>query len=91
MLDSILTGDTDERRAEIERLTDELVCFTKPRSFAGKDSTEISYDRQFDDMCIAIGQQLNCNPKKYTVSEYYGAYQYIKNQTNKQKRHYKAR
>ena len=86
MLDAVIEGETAERTAEIERLTDELVCFTKPRTFIGKDSTEIAYDRQFDEMCIMIGQQLNTDAKKYTVSEYYSAYQYIKKQQNKQKR-----
>ena len=91
MLDAVENGETEERKAEIERLTDELVCFTKPRSFTGKDSAEIAYDRQFDDMCIFIGHQLNCDAKKYTVAEYYGAYQYIKKQQNKQKRQNNAR
>jgi hypothetical protein len=85
MLNAVIEGETAERTAEIERLTDEMVCFTKPRTFIGKDSTEIAYDRQFDEMCIMIGQQLNTDAKKYTVSEYYSAYQYIKKQ-NKQKR-----
>lgn len=91
MLNAVIEGETAERTAEIERLTDELVCFTKPRTFIGKDSTEIAYDRQFDEMCIMIGQQLNTDAKKYTVSEYYSAYQYIKKQQNKQKWQNKAR
>ena len=91
MLDAVKEGETDERKAEIERLTDALVCFTKPRTFAGKDSAEIAYDKQFDDMCIILSQQLNTDAKKYTVMEYYGAYQYIKKQQNKQKRQNKAR
>lgn len=91
MLDAVENGETEESTKEIERLTDALVCFTKPRTFAGKDSAEITYDRQFDDMCIMISQQLNTDAKKYTVSEYYSAYQYIKKQQNKQKRQNRAR
>lgn len=91
MLDAVQNGETDERKAEIERLTDKLVCFTKPKSFTGKDSAEIAYDKAFDEMCIMIGKELNCDAKKYTVTEYYGAYQYIKKQANKQKRQNKAR
>jgi len=91
MLDAVINGETEERTKEIERLTDALVCFTKPRTFTGKDSAEIAYDRQFDEMCIVIGQQLNTDAKKYTVSEYYSAYQYIKRQQNRQKQQNKAR
>ena len=42
-------------------------------------------------MCIILSQQLNTDAKKYTVMEYYGAYQYIKKQQNKQKQQNKAR
>ena len=91
MLDEVLNGETDERKATIEQLTDELVCFTKPRVFTGKDSVEIAYDKQFEDMCLVMAQQLHTDPKKYNVMEYYNAYHYIKEMQRKQKRQNKAR
>jgi gliding motility-associated-like protein len=33
MLDAVIHGDTDERKAVIENLTDRLVCFYKPKTF----------------------------------------------------------
>lgn len=91
MLDAVLNGETDEHKATIEKLTDELVCFTKPKVFTGKDSVEIAYDKQFEDMCLMLGQQLNADVKKYTVMEFYNAYGYVKKQQKRQKRHKIAR
>ena len=86
MLDAVLNGDTEEQREVIGRLTDELVMFSKPRSFTGKDSAEVTYDKQYEDMCLTMSQQLHQDPKKYTVMEYYNAYGYIKKQLKRQKR-----
>ena len=86
MLDAVLNGDTEEQREVIGRLTDELVMFSKPRSFTGKDSAEVAYDKQYEDMCLTMSQQLHQDPKKYTVMEYYNAYGYIKKQLKRQKR-----
>lgn len=91
MLDCILIADTDERKAEIERLTDELVMFTKPKNFVGRDSVEISYDKQFENMCLVMAQNLNKDPKKFNVMEFYNAYHYIKDQQKRQKRQNKTR
>lgn len=91
MLDAVMNGETEERKALIEKLTDELVCFTKPKVFTGKDSVEITYDKQFEDMCLVMAQQLHTDPKKFSVMEYYNAYHYIKEMQRKQKRQNKAR
>ena len=91
MLDAVMNGETEERKALIDKLTDELVCFTKPKVFTGKDSVEITYDKQFEDMCLVMAQQLHTDPKKYSVMEYYNAYHYIKEMQRKQKRQNKAR
>lgn len=90
MLDCILIADTDERKAEIERLTDELVMFTKPKNFVGAESMEIAYDKHFEDMCLVMAQNLNKDPKKFNVMEFYNAYHYIKDQQKRQKRQNKA-
>jgi hypothetical protein len=85
MLEVVLSGDTAERKAEIERLTDELVLFTKPRKFTGSESVEIQHDKQYEDMCLVLSQELHQNPKIFTVMEFYNAYHYIKKQRKRQK------
>lgn len=79
LLDTIIEGDRDDRRAEIERITTELLLYNKPQSFSGSDSMEIQYDKQFENMCLTISQHLHvANPKQYTVLEYYNAFERIK-------------
>lgn len=78
VLDSIINGETDEKKTEIERITTELLIYNKPQIFSGTDNVEIAFDKQFEKMCLLLSQHLNVNPKKYTVMEYYNAYEYIK-------------
>lgn len=75
VLQSIIDGV--ERREDIERLTDELVTWSRPQEFEGSGNAEVRYDRQFEKICIAMSQNLNVNPKNYTVQEYFSAYEYI--------------
>ena len=91
MLSCIIDGDTKEREERVEQLTDNLLTFSKPKQFTGKDSIEIGYDKQFENMCLIISQNLHTDAKKMTVLEYYNAYQYIEKQTKEQKRQNKAR
>lgn len=91
ILACILDGDTQENADKVERLTDRMITYHKPKTFTGKDSVEIEYDKQFEDMCLLISKNLNTDAKKMTVLEYYNAYQYIAKQTKAQKRQNKSR
>lgn len=83
--------DTDERKENIQRLTDEMVMFSKPRKFTGTDNVEIAYERQYEDMCLMMSQQLHQNPKMFTVMEFYNAYRYIQKSLKAQRTQNKAR
>ena len=78
MLDAIIAGDTDDKRKEIDEITTMLITYTKPQKFDGAESMEIQYDKQFENMCLVLSQQLHVQPKQYTVLEYYNAFEYIK-------------
>ena len=79
MLDAIINGDTEDKRAEIERITTALLLYSRPVVFSGSDNMEIQYDKQFENMCLTISQYLHVpEPKKYTVLEYYNAFERIK-------------
>lgn len=91
VLDSIINGDTDDKRAEIERITTELLTYNKPQIFSGSDNLEISFDKQFEKMCLMLSQHLNVNPKNYTVLEYYNAYEYIKDIMKEKAKHAKRK
>ena len=85
MLDDIIDGK-DVRRDEIEDLTAKLITYTKPQSFEGTDSLEIAYDKQFENMCLILSQNLNVRPKEFTTLEYYNAFEYIKDMNKKQQK-----
>lgn len=83
ILDSIIGNNSDENKTEIDRLTTWLLTYTKPQVFKGSESLEIIYDKQFESMCLMLSQHLHVNPKKFTVLEYYNAFEYIKEQAKK--------
>lgn len=91
MLSCIIDGDTEEREERVEKLTDRMFTFNKPKTFTGKGSLEIEYDKQFEDMCLLISQNLHADAKKMTVLEYYNAYHYIEKQAKAQKQQNKGR
>lgn len=86
VLDTIINGESDERKAVIERLSLALLRYSKPQSFSGKDNAEIAYDKQFEKMCLTLSRELNCNAKNFTVMEYYTAFEYLKEKTKKAKK-----
>ena len=80
MLDAIINGDTTDKRDEIEKITTALITYTKPMEFSDGKSIEVQYDKQFEDMCLILSQNLHVNPKKFTVLEYYNAFEFLKKQ-----------
>lgn len=80
MLDSIIAGDTEDKRTEIDKITTALITYTKPMEFQGKKSIEIAYDKQFESMCLLLSQQLHVKPKGFTVLEFYNSFDYLKQQ-----------
>ena len=71
---------TPGEERELDELTTELILFAEPQSFSGPDSFEIQQDKQFENACLAISQNTNTDPKKFTVLEYYNALFFIKEQ-----------
>ena len=47
MLDAIINGDTEDKRAEIDKITTMLLLYNRPVVFSGSDNMEIQYDKQF--------------------------------------------
>lgn len=78
ILDIIIGGETAEGLRLVQRLTEELLTYSKPQQFSGSDNAEIAYDKQFERMCLVLAQHLNVDAKKYTVLEFYNAFEYLK-------------
>lgn len=80
----VIAGEATTKEAkEIDDITAELITYFNPQEFAGSDGVEVRYDKQFESMCLVLSQNLHVDPKKYTVLEYYNAFEYIKEQARK--------
>lgn len=91
ILQDIVEGEANlKTKQEIERLTNELITYIKPKCYEGKDSVEIKYDKQFENMCLVLSKHLHVDPKKYTVLEFFNAYEYMEDEVKRQKTAVKA-
>ena len=78
ILNNIIAGEKEPDATDfVERLTTELIIYTNPKKFTGSDGLEIQFDRQFENLCLALSEQLNVEPKKYTVLEFYNAFDFL--------------
>ena len=78
VLQNIIKGVAEpDKGAEIERLTTELITYSQPKIFAGPESVEIQFDRQFENLCLLLSEQLHIQPKAYTVLEFYNAFDFL--------------
>ena len=68
VLRTIIDGRATEADAkEIDDITAELITYFNPQTFTGSESVEIRHDRQFENMCLILSQNLHVDPKKFTV------------------------
>lgn len=67
----------------VEKLTTLLITYSNPKLFTGSESAEIQFDRQFENLCLVLSEQLHVKPKDYTVLEFYNAFDFVK-ERNKQ-------
>lgn len=81
---AVLSGivEQTDKSAEIDSITLELLTYIKPFDFTN-DNVELAADRQFEKICLVLTENLHCEPKKYTVLEFYSAFDYLKEKTKK--------
>lgn len=79
VLANIIAGvKNPDATPEIEKLTTALITYSNPKSFAGSDGVEIQFDRQFENLCLVLSEQLHVKPKEYSVLEFYNAFDFVK-------------
>ena len=79
ILNGIVAGVDDPAGAEIvDKLTTALITYSYPKMFTGSDGVEIQFDRQFENLCLVLSEQLHVEPKKYSVLEFYNAFDFVK-------------
>lgn len=74
---------------EIADIDLSLLKSYKPGIFTGKKSFELNYDKQFESLCMLIGQKANLNAKQMTVLQFYTTVNNIKSQLDAEAKAYK--
>lgn len=77
-----IIDDTD-RKSIIDGIREQLLLFTKPKRFSGKDGLEVVHDKEFATMCLLITKETGTEAKRMNVLEYYNAYDYIRQKARK--------
>lgn len=79
----MVEGETEELKAERERLREKLVLYHKPKTYTGHDGLEVKHDKEYEAMCISITKETGKDAKLMTVQEFYAAYEYIQEKLRK--------
>ncbi len=86
LLDTISEGEsTEAQEKEMDELHVDMITYFNPQTFHGAKSVEVSYDKHFETMCLSLSQHIHVNPKKFTVLEYYNAYEYMRQMAREMK------
>ena len=84
VLENIVAGIPDPGNApNVDRITTELITYAHPQKFTGSDGVEIQHDRNFENLCLALSENLHVDPKKYTVLEFYNAFDFLRERAKK--------
>lgn len=87
ILNGIVAGEPNPGKTEIvEKLTTALITYSHPKLFTGSDGVEIQFDRQFENLCLVLSEQLHVEPKKYSVLEFYNAFDFVKERAKQAER-----
>ena len=78
VLDSMV-NDADNSE-QIEAIDAMIFGAYSPKLYAGSESVEVKYDKQFESTCLLIAQKTNMDAKKMTVLQFYNAIDNIKAQ-----------
>ena len=58
----------------------------KIKNFYGKDSEEITYDKDFETHCILLSQHTNKHVKELSTKEYFALMKYVSDQSKRRKK-----
>lgn len=78
VLESML--NEKDNSEEINGIDALMLNMYSPKVYAGSESIEIKYDKQFENACLLIAQKTSLDAKKMTVLQFYNALDNIKQQ-----------
>lgn len=62
---------------EIKKIEADMLLMFAPKKFLGEGGYEIEYTKSFEETCHNLSTQINRDPKRMTVLEYYQAIESI--------------
>lgn len=87
VLNNIVNGvEVPDGSDEVEKLTTVLVTYASARAFDGANGVEVQYDKNFENLCLALSSQLNISPKRCSVLEFYNAFDYLQQKMKRELR-----
>lgn len=92
ILNAIIAGEPNPDKTDaVEKLTTALITYANPKTFSGPDGVEVQFDRQFENLCLVLSEQLNVKPKEYSVMEFYNAFDFVNERAKKSEREHRKR
>lgn len=82
-LEQIITGEN--KTEDLKEIETRLALLAKPRLFTGPKSQEITYDKQFEEMALILAHNINIDPYKMNVMQFFNAFEYLKKQMKRNK------
>lgn len=64
----------------INQVDDFLLLMARPKVFSGSESSEIKFNKQFEDMCLFLSHELGKDVEQMSVLQFYNSFDYIKKQ-----------
>lgn len=84
VLRNIADGNDEAEDEDVHKITVKLMTFFKPTDWGG--GAEVDIDKQFENICLAISEQLHRNPKEFTTLEFYNAYELLADRAREAKK-----
>jgi len=69
------TGEDSSKK--VESIDNEILMDNKPKTFAGKESIEVLYDKQFEESCIYLRKELGVDIDSMSTQQFYNSIEYI--------------
>lgn len=80
-----------DHKQDIKALTERIMALEKVEEFDGDNNAEIAFDKQFEDMCVAMAREFGGSVKGYTVMEFYSAYERLEKEQKEMKKRLKKK
>ncbi len=92
ILDNIMKGVANPDKTEaVNDITTKLITYSNPQTFSGSESAEITFDKEFENLCLLLSSELHVKPKDFCVLEFYNAFVFLQDKAKQANKAQKRR